>query len=421
VRWGSVSAVAGAALLVIVVNAWGRALQADGHRLFMNVPPLVGRLDPRFSWAGIGAIALVPVAVVVGPRVAARAPWRWVLVATFVGAAAWAVALGLTEGAVGLVRSPSSSRDYLASVPLIHDPLTFLGTFVDRIDTFTTHVRAHPPGMALVAWWLDRLGGGPSMFAATEILLGASAMPAVLIAVREVSTEDAARAVAPFLAFAPAAVTLASSGDAAFLGVGAWSVALVVLATGRRRGRVPLAAGGGLLFGVLAFLSYGLVLLAAIPLAVAARRRSVDVIGIAVVGAAPIFVAFLAAGFWWVDGLLATRVEYLQSVARTRPYHYFVVANLAAFAIGVGPAAIAALARWTRAADVWTLVGGALVAVGLANASGMSKAEVERIWLPFVPWVLAATAMLPPNTRRVWLALNVAAAVALEVVVTRPW
>jgi hypothetical protein len=184
---------------------------------------------------------------------------------------------------------------------------------------------------------------------------------------------------------------------------------------------VPLAAGGGFLFGVLAFLSYGLVLLAAIPLAVAARRRSVDVIGIAVLGAAPIFVAFLAAGFWWVDGLLATRVEYLQSVARTRPYYYFVVANLAAFAIVLGPAAIAALARWSRAAHLWTLVGGALVAVTLANASGMSKAEVERIWLPFVPWVLAATAMLPSNTRRVWLAVNVAAALALEIVVTRPW
>ncbi len=421
VPWASVSAVAGAALLVIVVNAWGRALQADGHRLFMNLPPLVGRLDPRFSWAGIGALALVPVAIVVAPRVAARAPWRWVLVATFAGTAAWAVALGLTEGAFGLVRSPSSPRDYLASVPLIHDPLTFLGTFVDRIDTFTTHVRAHPPGMALVAWWLDRLGGGPSMFAAIEILLGASAMPAVLIAVRDVSGEDAARAAAPFLAFSPAAVTLASSGDALFLGVGAWAVALVVLATGRRKGWVPLAAGGGFLFGVLAFLSYGLVLLAAIPLAVAARRRSVDVIGIAVVGAAPIFVAFLAAGFWWVDGLLATRVEYLQSVARTRPYHYFVVANLAAFAIVLGPAAIAALARWSRAAHVWTLVVGALVAVTLANASGMSKAEVERIWLPFVPWVLTATAMLPSNTRRAWLAVNVAAAVALEIVVTRPW
>ena len=31
----------------------------------------------------------------------------------------------------------------------------------------------------------------------------------------------------------------------------------------------------------------------------------------------------------------------------------------------------------------------------LADLSGMSKAEVERIWLPFLPWILLATAALP--------------------------
>ena len=33
------------------------------------------------------------------------------------------------------------------------------------------------------------------------------------------------------------------------------------------------------------------------------------------------------------------------------------------------------------------LVGAAVVVVAVADASGMSKAEVERIWLPFVPWL----------------------------------
>ena len=37
----------------------------------------------------------------------------------------------------------------------------------------------------------------------------------------------------------------------------------------------------------------------------------------------------------------------------------------------------------------------ALLAVVLADLSGMSKAEVERIWLPFLPWVMLATAALP--------------------------
>ena len=30
----------------------------------------------------------------------------------------------------------------------------------------------------------------------------------------------------------------------------------------------------------------------------------------------------------------------------------------------------------------------------------MSKAEVERIWLPFVPWLLLSCALLPERWRR---------------------
>jgi methylthioxylose transferase len=409
------------AVFAVIVNAWGRALQSDGHRLFANLPPLVARLDPHIAWSGVVAIAFVPIAAAFAPRIATKASWRMVLAAAFAGGATWAVALALTEGAGGLVRSPSRASDYLASVPLIHEPTTFLATFVERIGSFTTHVRAHPPAMALVAWTLDRLGGGPGAMASLEIVVGASAIPAVLIAVRDVAGEDRARAAAPFLAFAPAAVTLASSGDALFMGVGAWAVCLVVLATGGRRRWAPLAVGGGLVFGVVAFLSYGLVLLAVIPVAVAVRWRRLAVLVVAALGAAPVFIVFLVTGFWWVEGLLATRLEYLGSAARTRPYAYFAVANLASFAIVVGPAAVASLTRLTRSATLWPLVGGALVAVALADLSGMSKAEVERIWLPFVPWVLASSALLPPRARWTWFAINVVFAFALEIAVTQPW
>jgi len=48
------------------------------------------------------------------------------------------------------------------------------------------------------------------------------------------------------------------------------------------------------------------------------------------------------------------------------------------------------------------LVFATLVAVLLADASGLSKAEIERIWLPFAVW-LAAGAAAPPNPR-LWLA-----------------
>ncbi len=84
---------------------------------------------------------------------------------------------------------------------------------------------------------------------------------------------------------------------------------------------------------------------------------------------------FLAAGFSWLAGLAATRAQYWAGVASRRPYSYFLVGNLAAFALAVGPAAAVGLAR-LRDRRTWLLVGGALVAVvALADLSGMSKAR----------------------------------------------
>ena len=55
-----------------------------------------------------------------------------------------------------------------------------------------------------------------------------------------------------------------------------------------------------------------------------------------------------------------------------------------------------------------TLAG--VLTVLTADLSQMSKAEVERIWLPFVPWVLLGCALLPERWRRrgVWIQLTAA-------------
>ena len=45
----------------------------------------------------------------------------------------------------------------------------------------------------------------------------------------------------------------------------------------------------------------------------------------------------------------------------------------------------------------------ALSAILAADLSGLSKAEVERIWLPFAVWLTAGAALLPAPTRRFWL------------------
>ena len=130
---------------------------------------------------------------------------------------------------------------------------------------------------------------------------------------------ELARRSAPFLVFAPVAVFW-SSGDAVFLGVGTWAAALLILATGREGRRSDgLALASGLLAGFGLFLSYGLVLLGLIPLVVAIRRRRLRPLLLAGVPVLLWFATLAWAGFWWFDGLQATRREYAESVARFGP------------------------------------------------------------------------------------------------------
>jgi len=337
--------------------------------------------------------------------------------------AVWGISLALLDGIHGIVGSVTLKSEYFVDVGRVGDPFTFLREFTDRIAEYRVHVQGHPPGYLLLLSILDRIGLGYAWFVAgLEIAGGALAVAAVLVAVRDVAGEHLARQAAPFVAVAPIAIWVTTSADAFYAGVGAWAVTLVVLAT-RRAGRRAdvVAAAGGLLFGALAFLSYGLVLLALVPAAVAIARRRARPLVVATLAAMPVVIAFALAGFWWFDGLAATRARYAAGVASRRPYWPFLLANAACLAIALGPALAAALAR-LRDRRLWYVVGGALTAIAIAALSGMSKGEVERIWLPFAVWVLPAGAAL--TTRRLaarWLALQIAFTIGLQTLVRSPW
>jgi NO-binding membrane sensor protein with MHYT domain len=134
-----------------------------------------------------------------------------------------------------------------------------------------------------------------------------------------------------------------------------------------------------------------------------------------------VFGAFALAGFWWFAGLAATRARYEAGVAARRPYDVFLLVNAACLAIATGPAIAVAVAR-LRDRHTWTIVGGALVAIGIAALSGMSKGEVERIWLPFSIWLLPAGAALVVRGRSSgWLAAQLAFAIGVQTLVRSPW
>jgi hypothetical protein len=260
------------------------------------------------------------------------------------------------------------------------------------------------------------------------------AVPAVLVAVRAVGGERFARAAAPFVAVSPAAIWLVSSADAVFAGVGAWAIACLVLACTRvpDRRADALALAGGVGLGVCAFLSYGLVLLAVVPAVVAWRSGRIRPLVLGVGGACAVLAAFALGGFWWFTGLAATRSRYAAGIASRRPYEAFLIANLACVAVATGPAVAAGLAR-LRASGPRLLVCGALGAIALADVSGMSKGEVERIWLPFTVWLLPAAGavaltrdrgghdVFDERSAQRWLAAQCGLALVVQVLVRTPW
>jgi hypothetical protein len=302
----------------------------------------------------------------------------------------------------------------------------FLRSFVAELPERPTHVKGHPPGATLVHWFLDWLGGGRSdVLTAGFLLLAASAAPAALIALDRIAGRAAARRAAVFVGLAPAVIWTASSPDALFMGVLAWAVALgaVAVTTTGRRAWVA-GVGAGLLAGLSLSFSYGALLLLAPlwALAVLALRRGRWLRLVpAALGLAAVLLAFSLAGFNWFDGLAATRTAYLAGVAPRRPDRYFVLANLVVTAVSIGPAAVAGLA-WLRDRAAWWLVGGAGVGVLAADLSTMSKGEVERIWLPAVPFlVLATCAIRGRAARRGWLAAQLAVALVLQLTLRTPW
>jgi hypothetical protein len=133
-------------------------------------------------------------------------------------------------------------------------------------------------------------------------------------------------------------------------------------------------------------------------------------------------VAFAALGFWWLDGYHLVVDRYYQGIAGDRPYAYWVWADLACLALATGPAAAAGLRRAVvRRSGLAMLACAAAVAVLAATLSGLSKAEVERIWLPFAVWLVAGAALLPASTRRGWLAAGAVTALVVNHVLLTNW
>ena len=404
---------------------WGRHLNSLEPRMQGSGSPWLG----HWRWAPAAANrwhVLLPLSVggavlAWWPAACERWPWRRLLATVPLSAAAWTVALAVLDGFGELAAPLRVSTEYLTLVPRVSGLGPFLRGYVRELPGYPIHVQGHPPGQVMLLWTLDQVGlGGARVAAGQTILFGVAAAVGVLTVVRWECGEAIGRRAAVFVGFAPAAWTIATSSDATFCGV-AVAANVAGFAAERAVGRraVALGALAGLAAASLCFLTYGGPLFLGpllIPAVRLLRARRWLVVAAAGVAFAAVVGAFAASGFWWLDGLAATRAAYGEGIAQYRPFGYFVVANLFVLAFMVGPSAWAGLAVMRRG-SLALLVGAAVVGVVVADLSGLSKAEVERIWLPFVPWLVLLAAPLVQRwpQARWWLALQLIPAVVL------PW
>ncbi|NDK29665.1 hypothetical protein FSY75_35640 [Streptomyces sp. TR1341] len=431
-------AAAAAALLVTAAVLVGRHIQEIHRTLFVHWPPVFADWDPHLGPGTPAALAVAAATVSYGPVLAARLPWRGLLTTAWATALAWIVSLALVDGwQRGIAGRLTTREEYLRVIGRFHDIPATLRDFTHHIvsgspDPWPAHVAGHPPAATLTFVLLDRIGlrggGWAGMFC---VVVGASGCVAVLIAVRALAGEALARRAAPFTVLAPAAVWQGVSADGYFAAVAAWSVALLALAL--TRSSPWAAAGSGLLFGLTCYLSYGLTLFALVGAAVLllARRelRARPFLLLPLLAGLAVFpVVFTFAGFNWWHGYQLLTTRYFQGVGGIRPYGYWVWADLACAALITGPAGAAGLRRTGAVllhrrtgsrARLALLVSAALLALLVADLSGMSKAETERIWLPFALWLLPACALLPRP--RPWLAAQAVLALLLNHLLLTGW
>lgn len=439
-------AAAGAGVLLVAVAAVvGTAIENADHTLYVHWPPLLASWYPHIG-PGTWAAPVVAVAVIAyGPVLADRLRWRPLLLSCYATALAWVFSLALIDGwGRGIAERLTTKHEYLRVIGRFDDIGAALRGFNDHIligppGNWPAHVAGHPPGATLTFVLLDRIGlGGGGWAGVWCIVTGASAAVAALITVRALAGEHLARRAAPFLVLAPVAVWAGTSADGYFTAVAAWSAALLALAATRTVPRPAAAAlGAGLLYGLTCYLSYGLALIALPLLAVLVVGRTARPLPLFVAGALVVPAAFTFAGFDWWEAYHILVERYYQGAGGFRPYSYWVWANLACTAIAVGPATLAGLRRAGAGAPgavrtlrtgptagpqaLVLLVSAALLALLAADVSGMSKAETERIWQPFMLWLLPAAALLPASGRRGWLTAQAAVALAVNQLLWTGW
>lgn len=409
--------------LVIVV---GLRLDATGTRLYVPTPPFVWRWDPQVDPLVALAAAVAVAAVLAGPRLL-RVPAPAFALASLVLTLAVRLAFAVARGGTGSwdrvfdpQRSFEAANEYLPALPALRYGVDiFLDRFSEVVTSLPVHAAGHPPGLLLLmdAWSID----GPAGLAVLCIAAGALGTPALYWLARGLVDERAARVAALLLALSPGVAMFGvTSADGLYMTLGVLAaVALVALP------RAAAALIGGLALAVSSFFAWSLLAIGAwavvLELVRGGLRRALVVAVACGVGLVAFYAVLHAAtGFDPIGTLRGTEQVYRTGIARGRPYAFWLLGSPVAFLATLGLPitwyAFRALGRGHAAALAIFAV------LAVASVLGFTKAETERIWLFFAPFVcLAAATALPERRVGVVLGLLAAQALACELLFDSVW
>ncbi|MBA3421055.1 MAG: hypothetical protein H0U12_04055 [Thermoleophilaceae bacterium] len=420
--------VAGVGLVAVATIVVGAVLVLGGRDIGAPLPPTLFRLRPELSLFALPAAALLALGVPVARRVSlpSVAPGMFVL-------AALGLALVLRLGLNAARNGPSDwwiffdprfgegTVEYLSALPALDFgvPL-FLDRFAETATALPVHVVGHPPGLLSVVGLLG-IETAPA-FAALIIAVAVLCTPLVYLLARELlADEGSARAATLLFVFAPNALVYgATAADALYATLG--TLAALALVCRRRLAR---HLGGPAALAVATFFSYANLAVAAFgALVVWLREGWLAALKLAAAAAAGLVVFYLAMfaflGFDVVGALAATEDVYRVSIARIRPYWYFLTGSPVAWMLALGPPIVLFWLRAMAAREAVALALGAVVV--LSSVGGFTKAETERIWLFLVPLAcVAAAAVLPRRWLVPVLAALAAQAFLMQVLLGTAW
>ncbi len=384
-------------------------------------PPSLGNLEPAATPWLVVSLACFAAAVWLAPRALELRPaafaavllagtlvLRLVLAAQRGGTAQW-------DRVFDVGRYFEAANEYLPALPALdYGYGFFLDRFAELVPSFPVHVAGHPPGLllALHALGIDTAAG----MAALCIGIGALSAPLTFGLARDLLDDRAARLAGLLMALSPAALMFGvTSADAVYLTIGllaAWPLARGM----RLTGAVALA--------VASFFAWSLLAIGAWAAILEWRRngfRSAFVLA-AVCGV--VLLAFYAlmwaaSGFDPIGTIRATEQVYREGVASMRPYWYWLLGSPVGFLLVLG-LPITWLALRDRSPEAIAI----FAVLAFAAVLGLTKAETERIWLPFAPLVIlpAARALAArPQALTAVLAALAAQALLHELVFDTVW